>query len=94
MILLLAPQRIFTLELCEASSHFCEVANCWTNASENLEHGGTFSKLAILYRSGCGVKQSDSEAEVLWRRAAELGHSSAQANLGSIFPPRIWDLDD
>ena len=69
--------------LYEASAHFSEAAHCWTNASANLEHAGALNNLAILYRSGCGVKQSDSEAEVLWHRAAELGHSSAQANLGS-----------
>ena len=69
--------------LYEASAHFSEAAHCWTNASANLEHAGALNNLAILHRSGCGVKQSDSEAEVLWHRAAELGHSSAQANLGS-----------
>jgi len=38
-------------------------------------------RLALMYREGKGVKQSDRKAASLLRQAAEQGHSSAQSIL-------------
>ena len=49
------------------------------------DNASALFNLGQMYRRGLGVEENEAQAEAYYRRAAVLGHVSAQANLGSLY---------
>ena len=61
------------------------VAAAWYRAAAQKGHAIAASNLGVLYASGLGVQQSDTDAAEWFRRAAEAGDAGGQNNLGSMY---------
>ena len=80
----LIPMLAIPLACCDSQTKSKPVAN----ESASLETGHNAESLYALgvsYREGIRVKQSDAEAFNYFKKAAEMGHSGAQYNLGRCF---------
>ena len=60
--------------------NYAELFNQYCKLAERGDAGGQF-ELGMMFFYGQGVPQSDQEAAVWFRKAAEQGHAEAQAAL-------------
>jgi uncharacterized protein len=70
--------------LCSNGNNHIQAVRWWRVAAEQ-GHVEAQNDLAVAYRFGEGVEQSDVEAVKWWREAAEQGHSEAQNDLGDAY---------
>jgi TPR repeat protein len=60
------------------------MVQCWHGAACMGNEGAMFN-LALLYRVGFGVPQSDQEASYWYLKSALLGHVGSQSNIGYLY---------
>ncbi|THJ21482.1 MAG: sel1 repeat family protein [Nitrospira sp. CG24E] len=63
-----------------AHQHYAELFNQYCKLAERGDASGQF-ELGMMFLYGQGVPQSEQEAAVWFRKAAEQGHAGAQAAL-------------
>jgi hypothetical protein len=68
----------------EAMWDMAEVILLWKEAASQGLREAMYN-LAIMYRQGRGVEQSDLHAAHWYQRASDLGHANAQNNLGFMY---------
>jgi TPR repeat protein len=62
---------------------FEEALSLWKPLAERGD-ARALNSLGVLFLKGQGVPKNEGEAEVLFRRAAELGNVTAMVNLGQV----------